>query len=500
MTLNFAAVKEHFVNWREWEPNPIVVKELRQAVRSWSVTGMLLLFLTVLFVTSLVFLVFHVFDSNEDLGLGGSMFSAFMFILAGACSFFIPLYIGIRVSMERQDGNPDLLYVSTLSPARIIRGKFLCAAYMALLFFSACMPFMAFTNLLRGIDLPTILFILFCLFLVVCAASMIAIFLACLPASRPFKALLAIYGIFQSFGLIMPLMGLTFEFMHSGVGEMLFGRSFWCTVFTFICIDLAIIGLFYVLSVALISPPSANRAWPVRIYLTAAWIIGGVIALGWVVRAGQDSRMLAWAWPTLMCMVVALLVTISNHDQLSLRVQRTIPRSVVARSLAFLFFNGAAGGLVWAAIILFGTWLAIIGVMAAFHGSSIAAGSQVHLFLALTAYTLDYSLLALWIHRRFLARRPPRLAGLLAIMLAAAWAITPSIVLFFVNKLTWKSLEGQQLGNPFNALAFHDPAKLVEHQYFALAWLVFMLLLNAGWFGRQVARFRPPPLEAPPVI
>ena len=35
-------------NWRTWEPNPIVVKELRQAVRSWAVTGMLLLFLAVL--------------------------------------------------------------------------------------------------------------------------------------------------------------------------------------------------------------------------------------------------------------------------------------------------------------------------------------------------------------------------------------------------------------------------------------------------------------------
>ena len=92
------------------------------------------------------------------------MFSAFMVILAGASIFFIPLYIGVRVAAERQENNPDLLYVSTLSPARIIWGKFLCGAYMALLFFSACMPFMAFTNLLRGVDLPTVFFILFFLF------------------------------------------------------------------------------------------------------------------------------------------------------------------------------------------------------------------------------------------------------------------------------------------------------------------------------------------------
>ena len=91
------------------------------------------------------------------------------------------------MAAERQDNNPDLLYVTTLSPARIIFGKFLCSAYIVLLFFSACMPFMAFTNLLRGVDLPTVFFILAFLFLVICLANMIAIFLACLPMSRPFR-------------------------------------------------------------------------------------------------------------------------------------------------------------------------------------------------------------------------------------------------------------------------------------------------------------------------
>ena len=205
---------KHFANWREWELNPIVIKELRQAVRSWAVTGMLLLFLTVLFITSLVFLVTQSFEVDVNMGLGGTLFATFMVILAGTSVFFIPLYVGIRVAVERQENNPDLLYVSTLSPARIIRGKFLCGAYMALLFFSACMPFMAFTNLLRGVDLPTVFFILFYLFLIVCAANMVAIFFACLPLSRPFKVLLAIYACFQSFSFIVPLVDVSFVTMR----------------------------------------------------------------------------------------------------------------------------------------------------------------------------------------------------------------------------------------------------------------------------------------------
>ena len=41
--MSVTEIRNHFVNWREWELNPIVIKELRQAVRSWAVTGMLLL-------------------------------------------------------------------------------------------------------------------------------------------------------------------------------------------------------------------------------------------------------------------------------------------------------------------------------------------------------------------------------------------------------------------------------------------------------------------------
>ena len=96
--MSFAAIKGRLATWREWELNPIVIKELRQAVRSWTVTGMLLLFLTVLFVTSLVLLATNLFEPNQNMGLGATMFGAFLLILAGASVCFIPLYVGIRMA------------------------------------------------------------------------------------------------------------------------------------------------------------------------------------------------------------------------------------------------------------------------------------------------------------------------------------------------------------------------------------------------------------------
>ena len=163
MTAALIRLKSQLTGWREWELNPVIVKELRQAVRSWTVTGVLLLFLTVLFVTSVGFLVSQSFEGDVNEELGSTLFGTFVTILAGASILFIPLYTGVRIATERQDSNPDLLYVSTLTPGQIIRGKFLCGAYITVLFFRACMPFMAFTNLLRGVDLPSVFFILlFC--------------------------------------------------------------------------------------------------------------------------------------------------------------------------------------------------------------------------------------------------------------------------------------------------------------------------------------------------
>ena len=87
------------------------------------------------------------------------------------CLGFVPLYAGVRLSLERNDANIDLLFVTTITPGAIIRGKYLTAMALTLLIFSACMPFITFTYLLRGIDLPTIFYCLAVGFLV-CAAPM----------------------------------------------------------------------------------------------------------------------------------------------------------------------------------------------------------------------------------------------------------------------------------------------------------------------------------------
>jgi hypothetical protein len=237
-------------------------------------------------------------------------------------------------------------------------------------------------------------------------------------------------------------------------------------------------------------------------------VLGGLLDLNWIWQTKEVQLIAIWAGITSILMFFSLLVVISNADQLSQRVRRTIPAMRLKRAFAFLFFNGAAGGLVWVALIslltLFATTeiLSLSNVWFPKTVLHISAEQRTNFFTissTTVAYAFAYALTALFLHRKFFQKRSPKLAGLLAVLLAGAWAIAPSIVLFFLNQLSWKSVEGLQLGNVFNIFSLRENADLRPHQIFALTWLILSLLVNAKWFLQQAKIFRPPP-SAPPVL
>lgn len=85
--------------------NPIVVKELRQAVKSKFVVAVLLLFLGLQLLAAGIYLV--VASETNGLGLmnpqaGSNLFSILHIIMLATCVLFVPLYTGIRVAAERR--------------------------------------------------------------------------------------------------------------------------------------------------------------------------------------------------------------------------------------------------------------------------------------------------------------------------------------------------------------------------------------------------------------
>ena len=120
--------------------NPIVVKELRQAVKSWFIVGLLLLLLSVLTLIQLIWVM-----SSTDLGStssdgGRDLFLVFQGTLLAISLLGLPVYTGVRLAAERASATSDLLYVTTIRPWSIVWGKLAAGVVVTLLVFAACAP------------------------------------------------------------------------------------------------------------------------------------------------------------------------------------------------------------------------------------------------------------------------------------------------------------------------------------------------------------------------
>ena len=98
--------------------NPIVVKEMKQAVQGKFVSSLLLLLLAVqLLVVGTWVLMTPDVARRFDTGAG--MFMTLEGLLLGICILFIPSYTGIRLISERSPADMDLLFITTISPRAI---------------------------------------------------------------------------------------------------------------------------------------------------------------------------------------------------------------------------------------------------------------------------------------------------------------------------------------------------------------------------------------------
>ena len=334
--------------------NPIVVKELRQAVQGRFLIVVLICFLCLQLLTVGLFLTDEAVTESFSAGL--NVFRVLLGILLGTCLLFVPAYTGLRLASERADANVDLLFITTLRPQSIIWGKFFAGIVLTILLYSACMPFMTFTYLLRGVDLPSVFILLALDFIVVAVGIQCGILIGCIPANRIFKVILGVGWLVVTviaFSILLAAMFAPAGLLDSGVGSQLDSWKFWRGALGILVGGVSFIGLLALLSIALISPLSANRALPVRIFATSVWTLTGVGAAIWSIGVNNLTPIMVWATLNILLHSIGLFVAISERESLGRRVRRTVPRRWLLRSLAFLFYSGDAGGVAWASLMIY---------------------------------------------------------------------------------------------------------------------------------------------------
>jgi hypothetical protein len=490
------------VNWKKLVArlddgiNPIVVKELRQAVQSKFVSGVIYLFLLVQLLYLGIALIENDVNSynNVNFYTGRRVCMILLHIMMFMCIFFVPTYAAVRFASERSETNVDLLFITTIKPWNIIWGKLLSAMVLTLLLYSLCMPFMSFTYLLRGIDLPTIFLLLLFDFLIVAVMVQIALLLACLPTSRLFKMLLALLGLGAASWVYGISVVLAEEFMRLGVASTIDTLEFWAMAGAVLVLMLTCLGLPFVLSLTVLTPPSANRALPVRLYLAAAWLLCGIAGvLTAILSKTQEAFIFVWLVGTTLLFSAAIWVAVSERESPGRRVAQTIPRSRLKRHVAFLFYSGAANGVLFSLLILGLTALAML--LIAIDNSLVRSWSafeEVTEFCAgIAGYVFCYSLSAVAIRRKLLGKRLKQLNNsALAFLLVALGSIVPILLCYLIAAEFLRDEQGFIYWlNPFAFLVAWRRREL--YLSFLLAWSCIMAVSSLPWIGEQIKRFRP---------
>lgn len=195
--------------------NPIVVKEIRQGLRTrvfWIFFGLMLFACLVI---SLI-----AFATADGVGGAGRTYFVAYYICLGLVQFFVIPYSAYRsMSREREEETWVLLTLTGIGPHRILRGKMGSFMLQGLIYASAAAPFLLFSYYLNGIDLPTIVLTVIAGATYQLFLTSVAVSAATLAESKPVRALLhfvvlafllwgLITGLTSTFGLLEALRNL----------------------------------------------------------------------------------------------------------------------------------------------------------------------------------------------------------------------------------------------------------------------------------------------------
>ena len=495
---------------RQLELNPVLTKDLRQAARSWTVIGAVMLLLAIYYFIALTFLLNSEFADRARNNAGPILFGFIGFGAMVGGYLFIPFYVAVRTMMERASINADLIYITTMSPQRIAWGKLLSGVYLIVLFYSASVPFLVFSYLLRGIDLVTVALSITITFLMNILLLQGAITLA---VTRMHVALKVLIGLFVGVPVIISAISFTViaigshEFARFVGSPMLLNQGA-AIVGTFLLNWALVMGLLFQAAVAQISPPSANRALPFRSFLTAAWLLFVLELFIWSWRLGDDDAIIILLTTVGSLVILGLFMIIGGPDKLSRRVKRQIPWDPVGRRFAFLFFNGTLSGMIWLLLIALGT----LGLVCGFEylwthhppAALLASGgrmsflyndsTEIYLFyVTMIMYTFGYGLISKWIHGFFFPKRTPRLACVFFLVLV----ILPSLFVLLASVLLYNQPDSLTVpGIPlsiFSTTYSYSPGYLIDHFALHLAGamgtVLIGLAINYKWVRQQFTQF-----------
>lgn len=426
--------------------SPILVKEARQAMKSQQFTLTFYLLIALGWIWTI---------SGSSLMLPGiyyapwgtSLLIGYLYMLAIPLLLVVPFFAFRSLASETEDGTFELMSITTLSAWQIVWGKMTTALLQILVYFSALAPCIAFTYLLRGVDIFTIGITLgYSLFssILLCAFSLM---MATISTSRIWQSLLSVVlviallaaGVIYCFFMTMIL----FE----GSGIPFRDPDFWVGNAYYVAFSIALSALFLLIATSQISFASDNRSTRIRIALTVLqWLICSsftqvffmVYEPNSVGRAMDEEYMImaAMVWISAIFWGIVGPFLSLETTTLSPRARRELPQSLLGR-VSFTWFNpGDGSGYIFTVVNLLSVIVFSFSLVVLRDGRINLGSREVTAYFEICAGSLGYllcfsgfmRLVAYFFYNRTGTRLPTVIGVVLQYMLYGFAVLIPLIV------------------------------------------------------------------------
>ena len=322
--------------------NAILVKELRQTVRGKFFWSIFLLFL--LFICIVLFFSLNEVNRYNGFQNGETTASFLLAILYFISGLLVPINLGKKTASEIGDATNELLYITTMTPSSIIKGKFLCGAVIILMLYSAIVPFLSLTLFMGGVDLIALFLLVFFSYLFSNLGVIFQIFVAMSNTSDSTDSGSA--GVVNT--VVASVIHLVLWISSVSFGANFMNRYSWrgdseiialIVVFVIVCV---VFALLFAASSIKLEPETSNKMYTFRVWASIIWMIGTFLT-------SLISFEVVVVWSS--CVFIALILFSFNNQTepeiYSHRILSEIPDSLFQKISKFPFFTGVINGFTW---------------------------------------------------------------------------------------------------------------------------------------------------------
>jgi hypothetical protein len=298
----------------------------------------------------------------------------------------VPLAAQRSLAAEIDEQTFEMLVITKLSSMRIVMGKLNSAMLQMLIYFAAIVPCLAFTYLLRGIDLLTITTLIVVIFFTALVVTAAALMMATLTEKRAGQTLALLATIFVVF--IAEIWCAAFcldAILRRGVDSeelVLTGL--------FVIVGLSCVALFVKVAASRIAPVTENRSTGLRYLMFLQQLIwAGSIGLIFLFLDGDEdlvsigNLVIGTYWLLMGTFMLA------ESPELSPRVQRGLPSTFAGRAILTWFNPGPGTGFVYA--VATGTaGITVMALLGMTAGGRSSSGQSLLFAMVMVGYLTGY--------------------------------------------------------------------------------------------------------------